>query len=132
MVERYGLATLEEGVEGLVSLEEAGITQEPRGEWLEGSEIVALADGNARYLGNPIATWNFNYIRPEGRAALREYCEGASQELYVQTINNEEEFRVYRAILHWPAETPQEGFSRSVKWDFAPWFLILEDVTPEE
>jgi len=131
MVDRYGLATLEEGVEGLVSLQEAGITQEPRGEWLEGSEITALSDGNARYLGYPIATWRFNYIRPAARAALREYCQGASQELYVQTVNNEEEFRIYRAILRWPAEKPQEGFSRSVKWDFSPWFLILEDVTPD-
>jgi len=126
MVERYGIATLAEGVGGLLSLLEAGITQEPRGEWLEGTEITGLSDGNARYLGSPIATWRFGYIRPESRDALRVYCPGASEELYVQTINNEEEFAIYRAILHWPEERPRDGFDRAVKWDFAPWFLILE------
>ena len=122
----YKIATLAEGVGGLINLAEAGISQEPRGEWLEAAEISGLADGSARYLGYPIATWRFTYIRQESRDALRAYCPGASQELYVQTINNEEEFAIYRAILHWPEERPRDGFDRAVKWDFAPWFLILE------
>ena len=128
-VDRYGIATLEEGVGGLISLVEAGIVQEPRGDWKEGP--VLLGDGNARYLGYPVATWRWNYIRAASRDALRQYCPGASQELYIQTINNEEEFAAYRAILHWPEEATSTMYDRAIKFSFEPFFFILEATSPE-
>ncbi len=109
---------------------EAGIAQEPLGDWLESEEIVSLSDANDRYLGYPVALWQWDFIRPASRAALRAYCAGASQELYIETVNNENEFRDYRAILHWPEEHPRSGYDRSVKWNFVVRFSILEDVTP--
>lgn len=129
-VDRYGIATLEEGSGGIQALTAVGIAQEPRGEWAEG-EAVVVGDGNARYLGFPVATWKWNYIRQASRDALRLYCPGASQELYIQTINNEEEFAAYRAILHWPEEPTSQVYSRATKFNFEPYFFILESTSPD-
>ena len=116
-----------QGSGSIASLESAGVLQEPRGEWIEGNS-VNLADGNVRYIGNPIAIWTWNYIRQDSRDALRVYCTGASVELYIQTIDNEEEFKIYRAIMRWPDEKIKAGWSRSIKFGFSVEFLILEEI----
>src|SRR5512139_645343 len=125
-VERYGIATYAQGVDNIVALIDAGITQEPRGEWSEEGQV--LADVNIRYSGNPIATWIWDFIRPENRTALRAYCTGASEELYIQTVDNEGVFDTYRVIMRWPDEKIKAGWSRDIRWTFRVEFLILEQV----
>ena len=124
-VTRYGIGTLANNPWGIQSLEDAGITQEPRVEWIEG-EIIELADGSTRILGYPIARWSWSHIRQASRDALRAFCTGASQEVYIQTIDNEETFGLYHAIMRWPKEErTREGYPRSTKWNFTVDFLIL-------
>jgi len=128
--ERYGIGINQEGAAGVVALEVVGIVQEPRGEWSEGPR-ADLADGYVRYTGNPIATWTWDFIRPASRNALRVYCTGPSATVYIQTIDNEEVFKIYKAILRWPEERPQVGFPRRNKFEFVVEFLILEEAVEE-
>ena len=125
-VERYGIGTLAGGAGAISSLEEAGITQEPRGLWSEG-EIVELADGSSRAVGYPVVTWIWDYIREESRTALRAFCAGTSERVYIQTLNMEGEAVICDAMMRWPrTENVQAGWPRSVRWNFEIEFLVLK------
>ena len=72
-------------------------------------EIVRTLAGGGYARGYAIATWHWSVITNEQRAILREFCPGASAEVYIETPTNEltlcntQEWIQALAIMHWNA-----------------------------
>jgi hypothetical protein len=79
--------------------------KEPNSIFQDYSERLILGDGSARGVGAPVAIWTFELLEDANpRNQLKEFCPGASADVYIRTLRNDDTFGIYQAIMHWPLE----------------------------
>lgn len=87
----------------------------PNHEYSPYAEYVTLGDKTEFGLGRPMAAWVFPlFDNPEHYQLLRAYCPGASARVYICTPDDQENFKIYEAIMVWPKTKRPENFDWSV------------------
>lgn len=96
--------------------------------FLEYTQPIDLANGSVRGAGWATAEWKFGFITRAMREALRDFCPGASSEVYIRTrvYDNEDEYRYYSAIMVWPVPEKRDAGTRL---DFVIRFRALVQIT---
>lgn len=90
------------------------------------NQVVELGDGSVIGMGWSVAEWYWSFLTEEERDLLRTYCPALSAEVYIRTLDENLDWRNYRALMIWPeAEDRQVGASMK----FQLTFRIREDVT---
>jgi hypothetical protein len=81
-------------------------------------EQATLGDGNRRGLGGAKITWSWGYLGDQyqqttiniAREALRDYCAGASADVWIKTPTNENDAVVkYQGVMVWPFPETREA-----------------------
>lgn len=102
---------------------------DPKGVYVEWTELAAKDSGGVRGVGYPMARWTWGFMRPEWRDALKSYCAGASANVYIQTRTNSSsaEFATFSAVMNWPDERDIDAHRRM---NFSIEFTNLVPFTP--
>lgn len=92
------------------------------------SQLLDLGSGLKRGAGYPIAKWIYVFLSQAQREQLREFCTGASAEVYIRTRTRDEDlyatlFKTYKAVMIWPE---QEEYRNSRRLDITFTFTRLE------
>ncbi len=66
------------------------------------AEYVELGNGMTLGVGWLEAEWHWDFISTTDIAALRIYCTGVSDDVYITTPNNDGSFTTYAAVMIWP------------------------------
>ena len=98
--------TLEE-MTNIAELETPFVEEAPVSDYMPYARTVNLGSGRKRGIGSPVATWNFPLLTLAQRNQLKEFCEGASAEVYIRTKTHEDTYADFQAVMIWP-----EGESR--------------------
>src|SRR5512139_3417785 len=76
-------------------------------------EAVQLANGKARGLGRPIATWRWGFLTLAMRDKLRGYCTSKSADVYIRTrINESDAYGTFSAVMIWPDDEEKQAGRR--------------------
>jgi len=90
---------------GMTNLVDLTVRVEPpRSQYFPYSRTVTLGNGTKRGLGAPMAVWGFALLTLEERNQLKEFCDGASAEVYIRTKLNEDTYADFSATMIWPDE----------------------------
>lgn len=67
------------------------------------SDTKKLGSGLVRGVGFPIATWSWAVISRAERDALRAFCPGQSEQVYIQTktMDGSDTYKTYYAVMVW-------------------------------
>lgn len=129
----YKIGSSAATVDSLSNLTVTGYFQsipDPKGIYLEWSELVPKDSGGFRGVGYPKAIWKWNFMRPEWRDVLKAFCSGASAAVWIQTRTNSSgssEFGAFTAIMNWPLEQDLDAHRRM---NFIIEFTNLVSYTP--
>jgi len=114
----YQIASLADGLAGMVTLDSLGIPK-PHPVWVDAVSTAKLGDGSARFLGLPWLRWDWGFVTFSQRDTLRTFCTGASASVYIVTpttnrisgVSNAAQ--AYLCKMWWPSpekpEDPQTG-----------------------
>lgn len=91
-------------IESLVSTTNPGDQQAPRSFFTEFSKMVPLGNGRVRGLGWSQVLWKFGFVSQALRNALRTYCTGASNAVYIRSREDDTSraYQFYSCSLVWP------------------------------
>lgn len=100
----FKIGTTKEGMASIESL--ATPLPAPRARYQPGSERVTLASGQERWIGWPVAVWEFPQLTEAQRDALRGFCSGASATVYIATLIDSagKTYDDFQAVMVWPEE----------------------------
>ena len=104
----------------------------PKSKFFPFSSYAMLANKTKIGIGRPTAEWHWGFLRNVDvdlfRDTLREYCENASDIVFIktQTNENENEYAVFQATMLWPEE---ENNDASRRIDFTVKFINLIPAT---
>ena len=97
----------------------------PKATPVDYSEYRTLGDGSQRGVGWQTAVWRYDYITLEELAVLRQFCSGASAQVFIETLKRDGLYDVYTGImLMTEPETPKADFLL----DFVVRFIQLVEV----
>jgi hypothetical protein len=114
---------------GMVNLEELDVPVfAPRSTYKQYQVEIDLGDLTVRGFGRPSATWRWGFLTLDQRDQLREFCDGKSARVYIQTKRRDdtEEYVVFYAVMVWPEE---EEVTAGRVLDFELRFRDLVEVT---
>lgn len=104
-------------------------------------ETVELGDGSLRGIGGERITWSWGFLGPayQGgvdtdynnlREALRDYCPGASADIFIISPTNEAEAaKKYSGIMIWPFPETRQAADAKRRLDFSIEFRHLTPST---
>lgn len=98
----------------------------PRVIFRDHAEIVTAASGRRYGRGRPVCQWIFALLTSTQRAQLKTYCAGVSGVVFISTLTNDDQYRDYRAIMHWPDEEERDPSKRRDRLEFTIEFTHLE------
>jgi hypothetical protein len=86
----------------------------PKSTYRQFTDSVQLANGKARGLGRPLATWRWGYIPLTVRTSLRVFCNNVkSSAVYLRTRTNEADaYETFTATILWPDEEDKQAGRR--------------------
>ena len=67
------------------------------------SGAVDLADGLQRGLGKSTAVWHWEALTHTQREALKAYCSGLCADIFIRTLDEDNEYADYSGFMIWPA-----------------------------
>lgn len=112
-------------LEDLTNLSELETPVEyPRSEYLPYARTVNKGNGGRRGVGSPVAVWNFPLLSIEERNQLKEFCPGASAQVYIRTKLNDDSYADFSANMIWP-DSPEDRWYGEKK-NFSILFRNLE------
>lgn len=94
-------------LESMVTFETLlGRDKDPKPTFHPFAVVRQMASGMSKGRGNPIASWNFGFLRQSERDSLASVITPPSSVVFIetQTNDNEDEFLIYQAIAHWPED----------------------------
>jgi len=73
------------------------------------TSVVDLGDGSVFGKGSPIASWHWDFLPRTMREQLRQYCTGASSNVYIYTYtkDNSGELKLFYATMIWPVTSEE-------------------------
>lgn len=75
----------------------------PKGIYKPFQDQITLSNGMIRGIGQPSATWHWDFLKAAQRDILRAYCTGASNTIEIVTrVNDNDEFIEFYGIMVWP------------------------------
>lgn len=86
----------------------ADVSYDPDAGFIPQGEVVEALSGKSVARGFATVSWHWNVLTLQQRAILKEFCPGASAEVYIETTTNEIDlyddpiFIQALAIMHWP------------------------------
>lgn len=107
MTTGFEIGTTLETMTDLENLETPIIEERPVSDYMPYARTVNKGNGGKRGIGSPVAVWNFPLLHLAQRNQLKEFCEGASAEVYIRTKTHEDTYADFQAVMIWP-----EGESR--------------------
>lgn len=75
---------------------------DPQSDFFEYSTTAKMANGVIRGLGYPRATWHYGYLTSAQYEIMRDFCSGASANVYIATMINDGTFSAYSAVMSVP------------------------------
>lgn len=76
-------------------------------------EAVALANGQARGFGRPIAVWRWGFLTRAQRDRIRLFCTCKSASVYISTRTNEADaYSVFSGVMLWPDDEDKQAGRR--------------------
>ncbi len=97
----------------------------PRAVFRDYAETVMAASGRAYGRGYPSCQWIFSLLTSEQRQQLKSFCSGASAQVYIRTLNNNDVYADYQAIMHWPDEEERDASKRRDRLELTVTFTHL-------
>lgn len=97
--------------------------EHPKSEYLPYARTVNKGNGGKRGIGSPVAVWNFALLSLEERNQLKEFCPGASANVYIRTKLNDDSYADFSATMIWPDTTEDRWYG--VKKNFSILFRNL-------
>ncbi len=98
--------------------------EHPKSEFLPYARTVNKGNGGKRGTGSPVAVWNFPLLSLEERNQLKEFCPGASADVYIHTKLNDDSYADFSAKMIWP-DIPEDRWYGEKK-NFSILFRNLE------
>lgn len=98
----------------------------PRAIFRDYAEMIAAASGRTYGRGFPSCQWVFSLLTSEQRQQLKAFCVGASAQVYIRTLANDDQYYDYRAVMHWPVEEERDPSKRRDRLEFEIEFTHLE------
>ena len=81
---------------------------EPQSDYKPFSKVQELGNGGARLAGWPTVIWHWNAITQTERAALQAFCpNGYADNIYINTLDNNNEWITARTTMFWTQEAEQ-------------------------
>ena|SRR5688572_22148272 len=118
----FGIGTT---LEELTNLSELTTPVEhPKSDHLPYARTVNKGNGGRRGIGSPVAVWNFPLLSLDERNQLKEFCPGASANVYIRTKLNDDSYADFSANMIWP-DTPEDRWYGEKK-NFSILFRNLE------
>ena len=109
---------------------DGNVPNNPDSSYIPHSEVVKSLNGLAYARGYPSAVWHWDIITDENRAILRDFCPGASAEVYISTRTNEidvsgnEVFIDCLAIMNWPTGEEDQQVDKTLGLDITFTHLV--------
>lgn len=72
------------------------------------AELVTAASGRVYGRGYPSCQWTFSRLTSAQRAQLKSFCPGASANVYIKTLANDDSYHTYQVVMVWPEEENRE------------------------
>jgi len=98
--------------------------EHPKSSFLPYARTVNKGNGGKRGIGSPVAQWDFPLLSLEERNQLKEFCEGASADVYIRTKLNDDSYADFSAKMIWPDSAEDRWFGE--KKNFSILFRNLE------
>ena len=99
---------------------------DPKSDFEPAATQQRTVSGHGKYLGYPEAFWNYGFLTPAQRAIFKTYCTGASSEVFIETLADDDTWKQYQAIMHWSEEKKD---LTKVRIGFSITFTNLEIIT---
>lgn len=80
----------------------------PRAMFRDYAERVTAASGRVYGRGYPSCQWTFSRLTNAQRSQLKSFCPGASAQVYIRTLANDDAYHTYQAVMAWPEEEERE------------------------
>lgn len=80
----------------------------PRAVFRDYAELVTAASGRVYGRGYPSCQWTFSRLTSAQRAQLKSFCLGASAQVYIKTLANDDAYHTYQAIMQWAEDEQRE------------------------
>lgn len=74
----------------------------PKAEFIEFSETAVLGNGRLFGVGFPQATWYYGFLPEAEYDMLRSFCPGASADVFIATLTNNNSYTIYSAVMSMP------------------------------
>lgn len=89
---------------------------------------VNKGNGGKRGTGFPVAQWDFPLLTLNERNQLKEFCPGASADVYIHTKLNDDSYEDFKAIMIWP-DGPEDRWVAGEKKNFS---ILFRNLVPIE
>ena len=86
---------------GMVTLASLNIP-DPESQFIEYAASTRLGDGRVRGMGYPQTTWHYGFLKNTWYDILRAYCTGASANIFIATMDNNQDWVRYTAVIAIP------------------------------
>jgi len=80
----------------------------PRAVHRDYAELVTASSGRVYGRGYPYCQWTFSHLTSAQRAQLKSFCSGASANVYIRTLADDDAYHTYQAVMQWPEEEQRE------------------------
>ena len=113
-------------LETMTNLEEMTIPMvPPKSNYMPYARVVNLGSGGKRGVGSAMAIWEFSLITLEERNQLKEFCAGASAEVYIHTKLNDDTYGDFSAVMIWPEGIEDRWFGEKKNFTISFRNLLL-------
>lgn len=101
----------------------------PRAVFKDYAERITAASGRIYGRGYPSCQWTFSLLTSEQRQRLKLFCPNASAQVFIRTLNNDDVYADYQAIMHWPEEEERDASKRRDRLELTVTFTHLVQIT---
>ena len=110
---------------GMQLLSDIGLP-DPKSDFLPYASSVITDSGRKKFIGTPVAIWNFGFLSYDESDVLRAYDTGEKVFLETPTRSSNDRWAVCKGYLHWPDEEPREPASIGYRIGIAISFHAIE------
>ena len=119
-------------LEGMVNIEAlTPALSVPRAPFRDYAETILASSGRVYGRGFPSCRWLFSRLNSSQRDELKEFCSGASANVYIKTLANDDTYHIYSAVMVWPQDEEREPAVRD-RLDLEILFTHLVEIPEEE
>jgi len=96
---------------GMTNLESLGTPVPlPQIDYMPFARVVNLGSGGTRGVGSPVVTWTFQLLSLAEYNQLRVFCSGASAEIYIRTLIDNDTYGNFQAKMIIPNDGQNRWF----------------------